>query len=252
MNAPNSLEGARILIADDEDLVLTVTADILESHGYHCDCVHRSDEAAELLSRNSYDLLVTDINMPGNRNLEFLRDRPWSSDFLPVLIITGFPTVPNAVECLRLGVVDYLVKPVQASELLEAAKSAIQCGRALRTVSSAREEFANCLNQMQEMESAFSRGLGRDNGNGALDWYLGEIIRQFANLSLSLMSTIHALQESRGNMEAEVCVLMNCPRLKTYQHAIRDAVDTLIQTKSSFKSRELGELRKRLQALLQS
>ncbi len=63
---------AKILLADDEQTFLHSTADLLRDQGYDCDCAMDAEEASALLHGAEYDLLISDINMPGNGQLEFL------------------------------------------------------------------------------------------------------------------------------------------------------------------------------------
>src|SRR2546427_200248 len=67
-------DGARILIADDEETFLQSMGALLRREGYACDCVRDAREAAAALEKVAYDLLITDIYMPGNAELEFLHD----------------------------------------------------------------------------------------------------------------------------------------------------------------------------------
>jgi DNA-binding response OmpR family regulator len=255
--APDSQDSGgreRILIADDEDVFLIPTSKILEAYGYACDCVHTVQEAEECLKKNTYALLMIDINMPGNRNLEFLRDRANDSSFLPVIIVTGYPSLDSAVECLRLSVVDYIIKPVISSDLLKVCRSAIQKGKVLRKMQGMRKDFSQWLNNIQEMETSLLSNQGSGavaTKSGTLDWYLDETVRQFTNISLNLVSTIRSLKQTEDDTKENVCTLMNCPRLASYQKGVQDAVDVLVHTKNSFKSKELGELRKKLESLLQ-
>ncbi len=57
---------AKILLADDEQTFLHSTADLLRDQGYECDCAMDAEEASALMQRTEYDLLISDINMPGN------------------------------------------------------------------------------------------------------------------------------------------------------------------------------------------
>jgi CheY-like chemotaxis protein len=247
-------ERARILIADDEDVFLEPTAQLLKSAGYDCDCVHRAEEAAELLLANAYDLLITDINMPGNRNLEFLRQNSQNPGFMPVIVVTGYPSIHTAVESLRLSVVDYVIKPFDATSFLNIVTGALEKGNAIRTMREARANFTEWLDQMKEMEPALLSDSQDKRGNVrcTLDWYLSETVRLFANLTLSMLTTLNSIRKAHAGADTEVCTLMNCPRLNAYQAGVRDAVEVLIQTKNAFKSKELGELRKRLEGLLNS
>lgn len=151
----SSVTGARILIADDEDVFLEPTALFFRNNGYICDCVRTTDEAAAALAESPCDLLIIDINMPGNANLEFLRDRPQFTDFLPVIVVTGNPTLYTAVESLRLAVVDYRTKPLDLPDFLQIARTAIEKAKVVRVMRNARKGFGSWLDQINQMETRF-------------------------------------------------------------------------------------------------
>ncbi len=247
--------GARILIADDEEAFLHPTSLFLRNHGFICDSVQSTEEAAAALATNNYDLLVIDINMPGNTNLEFLRDRPQFSSFLPVIIVTGYPTLNTAVESLRLAVVDYKTKPLDLPEFLETVRGAVNKAKVVRVMREARQGFGTWLDQVNQMEvsllsrngSAPLRGI-----SGDLDWYLGEAIQRFANLSVNLVSAVQTLKRGLPEGRTDVCSLMNCSRLAALERSLRETVDVLVKTKSSFKSKELADLRKKLEVVLKN
>ncbi len=245
---------ARILIADDEDAFLQPTALFFRNHGYICDCVRSTEEAAAALAKTPYDLLIIDINMPGNTNLEFLRDRPQYTSFLPVIVVTGYPTLHTAVESLRLAVMDYQTKPLNLPDFLETAKAAIEKAKVVRIMREARKGFRSWLDQINQMEATLlSPNADARSGRGAsgeLDWFLSEAVQRFANLSMSLMNAIHTLNRGLPEKKADVCLLMNCSRLAAYENSVREAVEVLLKTKNSFKSKELAEIRKKLELLL--
>jgi DNA-binding response OmpR family regulator len=248
---------SRILLADDEDIFLRPTALFLQKRGIICDCVHTVEEAAAALAKTNYDLLVIDINMPGNTNLEFLRDRPQHSNFLPVIVVTGYPTFHTAVESLRLAVVDYQTKPLDLPNFLETIRSAIEKARVVRVMREARKGFGSWLEQIGQMEKILltpRRNAAEESrsASGELDWYLGETIQTFANLSVSLMNAMNTLNRSLPEGKGDVCRLMHCSRLSAYESGVREAIEVLIKTKNSFKSKELAEIRKKLELLLKT
>jgi DNA-binding NtrC family response regulator len=108
----------KILIADDEPLFLRTTGELLREAGYHCTCVPDTWAALEALAHEPFDLVLTDLNMPGNPRLELLREerRKWPG--IPLIVITGVPSLPTAIESIRLGIADYLLKPVSYRDLL--------------------------------------------------------------------------------------------------------------------------------------
>ncbi|MDM7996890.1 MAG: response regulator [Acidobacteriota bacterium] len=247
---------SRILIADDEEAFLRPTSLYLEKHGYLCDCVRSGEDAAAALEKTAYDLLIVDINMPGNQNLEFLRSRTPDSRFLPVIVVTGYPSLNSAVESLRLSVVDYRIKPLDLPSFVEAVKTSLDKGKVIRAMREARQGFGNWLDQVSRMESAFLATAPdasvQPGSTGSLDWYLNEAIQRFANLSMSLMKTVQTLKEGLPEGKTDVCSLMHCSRLAAYEDVIRETVDVLIRTKNSFKSKELAEIRKKLECVLKN
>lgn len=116
---------ARILIADDEPLYLRTTGDLLRKSGYECECVPDADAALAALSRDTFDLVLSDLNMPGNLQLELLQQGRQNWPRIPLIVITGVPSLPTAIESIRLGIADYLLKPVKYDDLLSSVRRAL-------------------------------------------------------------------------------------------------------------------------------
>lgn len=114
----NENDKQRILIADDEPLYLRTTGQLLRKAGYDCVCVSSGDAALEKLRTESFDLILSDLNMPGNLKLELLKKGRSEWPHIPLIVITGVPSLPTAIESVRLGIADYLLKPVKYEDLL--------------------------------------------------------------------------------------------------------------------------------------
>lgn len=112
----------RILIADDEPLYLRTTGELLRKAGYECECVPDANTALERLQRESFDLILSDLNMPGNLKLELLQQGRGKWPHIPLIVITGVPSLPTAIEGVRLGIADYLLKPVKYEDLLASVR----------------------------------------------------------------------------------------------------------------------------------
>jgi two-component system response regulator HydG len=119
---------ARILIADDEPLYLRTTAELLRKAGYTCVCAADGGAALKALEQEPFDLILSDLNMPGNLKLELLREgrRQWPE--IPLIVVTGAPSLPTAIESVRLGIADYLLKPVKYEDLLSSVRRALAHG----------------------------------------------------------------------------------------------------------------------------
>ncbi|HCS51507.1 sigma-54 dependent transcriptional regulator [uncultured Rubinisphaera sp.] len=108
----------KILIADDEPLYLRTTGQLLRNAGYECVCVSDANSALEKLRSESFDLILSDLNMPGNLKLELLQQGRSRWPHIPLIVITGVPSLPTAIESVRLGITDYLLKPVKYEDLI--------------------------------------------------------------------------------------------------------------------------------------
>ena len=115
----------RILIADDEESVLLSTADLLRIEGYECACAADAKTAVHMLRKKKYDLLIADIKMQGNSDLQLIKKLPEIAHRMPVILVTGYPSLSSAVQSIELPVVGYLIKPYEFSELLTVAQGAI-------------------------------------------------------------------------------------------------------------------------------
>ena len=99
----------RILMADDEPTFLASTAELLRREGYTVETVEDAPSAVKAISAASFDLFITDLDMPGNADLDLVQQVSHLSGGLPIIIITGFPSVRSAVACIELPVAAYLV-----------------------------------------------------------------------------------------------------------------------------------------------
>lgn len=116
------LVGKRLLIVDDEPLFLQTTCQLLQKEGALCKTAIDATTALQQLEENEFDLILTDLNMPGNLRWELLQAGRQRWSHVPMIVITGVPSLPSAIESLRLGVTDYLLKPVAFPELLGSIK----------------------------------------------------------------------------------------------------------------------------------
>jgi len=145
----------RILIADDEEIFLNSTADLLRREGYECGCAPDAIVAAELLRSNDYDLLIADIKMEGNFELEFIQDLPQIAAGMPVILVTGYPSLKTAIQSVQLPVVAYLVKPFEFKELLEQVQKSIKDYLFFKPVHNIKKE--KNISNLRDLLSEFVR-----------------------------------------------------------------------------------------------
>src|SRR5262245_10488289 len=102
----------RILIVDDEDGVRSFLAEALEAQGTEIETAADGDEAAALLDRQGFDLVLTDLKMPGRDGLSLLAKIRAEQPETQVILLTAHGTVETAVQAMKDGAFDYLRKPI--------------------------------------------------------------------------------------------------------------------------------------------
>lgn len=107
-----------VLIVDDESYVRDSLATVLERHGFDVRTAESGDRALAEHELEGLDVLVTDLKMPGMDGAELLAEVVEREPNLPVVVLTGHGTVSSAVECMRAGAAEYLLKPVQPEEMI--------------------------------------------------------------------------------------------------------------------------------------
>jgi LmbE family N-acetylglucosaminyl deacetylase/CheY-like chemotaxis protein len=122
----------RILLVDDDVALGGYLSRVLRTAGF--DVAHEPDAQSALfrVKAEQWDLLITDIELPGMSGLELLERVSEMAPDLPVAVLTGHPSVDYAVSALRGAAAEFLSKPVSASDLLAKATELIQAGRAAR------------------------------------------------------------------------------------------------------------------------
>lgn len=118
MNAP------RILIVDDDAGQRSLLDGFLHNQGFDTVAVASGEQALEILSREHIDMMISDVRMPGISGLETLRQARRKNAGLPVLLVTAYADIRDAVGAMRDGAVDYLAKPIDLDELLELVRKA--------------------------------------------------------------------------------------------------------------------------------
>ncbi|MCR4407312.1 MAG: ATP-binding protein [Anaerolineae bacterium] len=126
------MSGERILIADDEEHIRDLCARALMAEGYQVRCVADGLQAVEAARQEPFDLLLTDILMPGLRGLEVARAIQEFAPDIVCVVITGHGTMDMVIEALKLGFYEFVAKPFTPDELIRAVNHALERERLRR------------------------------------------------------------------------------------------------------------------------
>ena len=147
----------RILVVDDEEAIREVVSTLLEAQGYQCTVVGNGRAALEYLEKNSLDLVLSDMVMPemdGLKLLEWLRAR---NQDIPVIMVTAMHDLSTALEAIRRGAYDYILKPFEKDQLFLSVRRALEHRR---LVLENRHYQRNLEKLVEERTAQLTRALG--------------------------------------------------------------------------------------------
>jgi DNA-binding response OmpR family regulator len=233
-----------ILVADDEDTFRESTSRLLRREGFECHSARDAEEAVESLRNRRFDLLLADIRMPRNPDLRVIREARELDSQMPVILVTGYPSMETAIWSVEMSVVAYLTKPVDVDELILCVRAAVEQSRNRRALTSVRQRLASCISDLDGIQSTRPR---REGENGELVSIA--TIRTLA----SCLSELLELGARSGTWRSSknLCELLDCPQQPVARSAIVKTIEVLKKTKETFRSKALGELRTQLEALLE-
>ncbi len=125
MQAAESVEAARILVVDDERVIREILAEFLTLEGFSVHTVEDGEKALTELRLNPYDLLITDLKMPRLSGLQLLERIEAERLGVLTVLMTGFGTVETAIEAMKKGAYDYLLKPFKVEEVIHVVERAL-------------------------------------------------------------------------------------------------------------------------------
>lgn len=235
--APLPENRSLILFADDDPGARDGLAELLRRRGFDVVCADDADEAALRLRDTEFDALLSDIHMPGNGGLELIAALPQVAAGLPVILLTGRPTIETAVRSVRLSVRAYLTKPADIEELTTLLDQAVEDRRAFRAMRLERDRLASWNRELEQIEQVL----------GKSPTETGAPMAGFLRVSLrNVILVLSDLEKAASSLESRAGA---GGRLE-HVAAIKRTVDVLQRTKQSFKSKELADLRHQLEGLL--
>jgi len=210
----------RILIVDDEPEAIAGLKSWLERHIAPTALVADITSAEQVLARHPVDLLLCDVHMPGNRGLAWVRKQLDQADAPALFIITGQPELEITIAAANLPIAGFLLKPPDYAQL----------GPMLKETLRRREEHRQLRATLQQAVDELAAA--GETGHAPLQSRLREVISQ-------LDASLHHVRGAAPT-----------PTGIDWNSILRDTVEVLEKTKSNFRSKEIANLRRRLETLL--
>src|SRR5258708_37772620 len=125
-------ESAHIMVVDDEGAIRYSISKTLQRVGYQVSAAASGEEALEMLEEQNFDVVLTDIRMPGLTGVELLAKIKEKAPDSIVILMTGYASLGTAVESLRLGAHDYLIKPSSSQDIRQSVARGLERARNLQ------------------------------------------------------------------------------------------------------------------------
>ncbi len=120
------MAGEKILVCDDEEAIREVVSTLLNAQGYHCTVVPDGSQAIQEIKRDAHDLVLSDIVMPEMDGMRLLRQLRAHDKDIPVIMVTAMHDISIALEAIRAGAYDYILKPFEKDQLYYSVGRALE------------------------------------------------------------------------------------------------------------------------------
>lgn len=237
----------KILMADDEETFLQSTAALLRRRGFECDCVNDAPGALAKLRSQQYDLMIADIKMPGNTDLELIKSLPQVAPGMPVIMVTGYPSLESAAQSIELPVVAYLVKPVDFDQLLEQAKISVEYSRTYRAVAGAPAHVQDWRLELGSVRRIISQTAGETSLPG-IDAFMTQTFRMIVHHLADMKHMVETL--AVRSLEQDFGHQSSTARYMELVDVIFEAISVLERIKHVLPSEELDVLRLKLKRVV--
>ena len=149
----------KILVVEDEELIRNIFHQSLENWGYRVEAVSNGKEALEWIRKQDFDIVITDLNMPLMDGMTLLREIKFNWPYIEVIVVTGYGTIESAIEAMKIGAFDFILKPVnfdmvkitirKCQQKIAAARENTQLrdlNRQLRELNEMKDKFISITN----------------------------------------------------------------------------------------------------------
>ena len=208
---------AKILIVDDEPAIRKLLTRYLENAGYECQSVESVASAKEMLAKEVFDLLLSDLKMPGDSGLELLRYAKKQYPEMGRVMVTGFGSSEIASEIMTVGVYGYVIKPVTRDMVLITVENALRHLRLDLHMHACKVELEKNISQRTEKLAAIMNNLGAGVVMVDLDLKILELNRRMQQWfpDISVGKTTRCYHTFTCPPTDQICD--DCPMVKAFQ-----------------------------------
>jgi DNA-binding response OmpR family regulator len=216
----------RILVIDDEELLRHTLARVLRRAGYEVAMSGDGHDALRLLEDNGFDLVYLDIRLPGMDGLQILKGIRANDGKMPVVLLTAYGSLQTALEALRLGATDYLLKPVDPEVLVKRTHTILTEQAVERRKRELRQQIAILQEELRQLDGPTALE-GEAGESGASPAAEDRFLKRGA-LVLDLQARRATFKERSFSLPPAtfdylVVLVRHAPQVITYQSLVTEA-----------------------------
>jgi signal transduction histidine kinase/DNA-binding response OmpR family regulator len=194
----------RILVVDDEEDLLNVFRDLFSQRGESIDTARTGEEAVDKLQNNTYEVVISDINLPGISGLEVLRVAKKENTNACVIMITGFASASSAITALREGAYDYITKPFDLWEVSQIVDRGVEAHRLAAENKRLLQDLKVANASLQSQEEHLKEEVKKATRHLSTLYEIGMEVSSSLNLKRTLVLIV---ERAKQLMQARACLL---------------------------------------------
>ena len=233
-------------MVDCAELFRESTVRHLRDAGYDCQGIDSTEHARDLLAREHYDLLITDLQWGAGKGRELIEHAMTIAPTMPVVVVTEAPSLESAIQAVELPVVAYLPKSTPPEVLRDKIRLALAQSSGSRALQRLQKQLRQCADDLG-FNGYGDRALPHVRDRQATRVPIATL--QALAGCLGELVAIEQMSDTSGQV-GRLCELLQCPVWRTQRNAIQKCIRLLHETKRRFKSKELAQVRDTLEGLL--
>lgn len=186
---------SRILVVDDESTVRKSIQKRLEREGYEVTSSDNAKDAIQLFQDNSFDTVISDIRMEGMDGLELLKRLQSQRRDVPVIMVTGAPSLDTAQESITAGAYDYITKPIERETLINTVKRAVEKKRLNDQLEEHKQNLERKVREQTKTIFAIYKFANQLNSMNSLEDVVNSVVNFVADFMFSKRVSIMLLDE---------------------------------------------------------
>lgn len=194
----------RILVVDDEEDLLNVFRDLFSQRGESIDTAETGEEAVEKLQNGNYEVVISDINLPGINGLEVLRVAKRENPNVCVIMITGFASASSAITALREGAYDYITKPFDLWEVSQIVDRGVEAHRLAAENKRLVQDLKAANSRLQSQEEHLKEDVKKATRHLSTLYEIGMEVSSSLNLKRTLVLIV---ERAKQLTQARACLL---------------------------------------------